>query len=210
MTKMIETLKRNPVIPVMVIEELEDAIPMAEALVKGGLDVLEITLRTEVALDAIRAIKSAIPDAIVGSGTVIDQKTLQSSLDAGCDFMVSPGMTPGLLKEIISDGLNVLPGVSTASEAMTLLEAGFDCLKFFPAESSGGVPLLKSLSGPLPQITFCPTGGVSLSNFNQYLALSNVACVGGSWMLDKQSIQSKDWDNITQSCQDVYSRLENF
>ena len=206
--KMSEILTLSPVIPVMVIEDLNDAVPLAEALVEGGLKVLEITLRTSAALDAIKAIKSSVNGAIVGSGTVINQQTFQASLDAGVDFMVSPGMSANLLEAVLAENVKMLPGASTPSEAMNLLEAGFNCQKFFPAEASGGTNLLKSIDGPLPQITFCPTGGISMANAKSYLSLSNVACVGGSWMLDKQLIKDKNWHQITLLCQQICSELK--
>jgi len=197
MTQIIDILTTSPVIPVMVIDELDDAIPLAKALVSGGMNVLEITLRTPVAIEAVKAIKSAVPDVIIGTGTVIDIQSFKASQLAGVDFMVSPGITKSLMNVVISEGCNFLPGVATPSEAMNLLEAGFDCLKFFPAEAAGGFAMLKAIAGPLPQITFCPTGGISMANAANYLSLANVACVGGSWMLDKQLIKEKNWQQIT-------------
>jgi len=205
--KIDEILTLSPVIPVMVIDDLNDAVPLAEALVEGGLKVLEITLRTSAALDAIKAIKASVKGAVVGSGTVINQETFQASLDAGVDFMVSPGMSAKLLQAVLGENVKMLPGASTPSEAMSLLEAGFTHQKFFPAEASGGVNLLKSIAGPLPQITFCPTGGISMSNAKNYLKLSNVACVGGSWMLDKQLIKDKNWHQITLLCREICTEL---
>jgi 2-dehydro-3-deoxyphosphogluconate aldolase/(4S)-4-hydroxy-2-oxoglutarate aldolase len=207
--KINEILTLSPVIPVMEIEDLNDAVPLAQALVEGGLKVLEITLRTPVALDAIKAIKSSVSGAIVGSGTVINQHTFQASLNANVDFMVSPGMSSNLLEAVLAENVKMLPGVATPSEAMNLLDAGFNCLKFFPAEASGGANLLKSIAGPLPQITFCPTGGISMSNAKNYLSLPNVACVGGSWMLDKQLIKDKNWQQITLLCQQICSELKS-
>ena len=207
MTKMIEILKRSPVIPVMVIENIEDAIPLATALVAGGMEVLEITLRTAIAIEAVKRIKAAVPNAIVGTGTVIDHHTFQLSKNAGVDFMVSPGMTNNLLQEAVAEGVNLLPGAATASEAMNLLDAGFDCLKLFPAEAVGGYGLLKALSGPLPQLTFCPTGGISMNNAAKYLSLPNVVCVGGSWMLDKQLIKQKNWQQITRITRTICTEL---
>ncbi len=191
-------LTRNPVIPVMVIEKLEDAVPMASALVEGGLDVLEVTLRTEVAMAAVKEIKKSIPDAIVGTGTVTNMKQLHQSLEVGADFMVSPGVTNELIRDALAEGATLLPGAATPSEAMRLLEAGFEYQKFFPAEAAGGTAMLKALLGPLPQIRFCPTGGISESSAPDYLALKNVVCVGGSWMLDKRLIDSQDWATITR------------
>ncbi|TQV75064.1 bifunctional 4-hydroxy-2-oxoglutarate aldolase/2-dehydro-3-deoxy-phosphogluconate aldolase [Aliikangiella marina] len=198
MTEMIDILKKGPVVPVIVIDNLEDAVPLASALVEGGLEVLEVTLRTPVAIDAVKAMKAALPDAIIGTGTVTNMKTLHQSLEAGADFMVSPGATNSLLRDAVSEGALLLPGAATPSEAMHLLEEGFVCQKFFPAEAAGGVAMLKSIAGPLPQITFCPTGGISNTNAANYLALSNVACVGGTWMLDKNLIKQKDWSAITE------------
>lgn len=193
-----EILSSTQVIPVVVIEHLDDAVPLAEALVKGGLNVLEITLRTPVAIQAIEQIKSAIPTCIVGSGTVIDTKTLDASLNAGVDFMVSPGSTSELLEAAKQNNASLLPGAITPSEVMHLLSQGYDALKFFPAEAAGGVNMLKSIAGPLPQITFCPTGGINLNNSSKYLSLTNVSCVGGTWMLDKKLIASKNWSEITR------------
>jgi 2-dehydro-3-deoxyphosphogluconate aldolase / (4S)-4-hydroxy-2-oxoglutarate aldolase len=198
MTEMIDILRRGPVVPVIVIDSLEDAVPLATALLEGGLDVLEVTLRTPVAIEAVKAIKSALPHAIVGTGTVTNMTTLHASLEAGADFLVSPGTTNSLLRDALAEGANLLPGVATPSEAMRLLEEGFTCQKFFPAEAAGGVAMLKAFAGPLPQITFCPTGGINAQSAKNYLALSNVACVGGSWMLDKALIQQKNWSAITE------------
>lgn len=198
MIEMIDVLSRGPVVPVLVIEKIEDAVPLASALLEGGLEVLEVTLRTPVAIDSVKQIKKELPQAIVGTGTVTSMQTLHASIDAGADFMVSPGVTNTLLRAAVAEGVNLLPGASTPSEAMLLLEEGYTCQKFFPAEAAGGVPMLKSLSGPLPQITFCPTGGISLANASEYLSLSNVACVGGTWMLDKKMIQDKNWLGITE------------
>lgn len=198
MTEIIKILNRCPVIPVIVIDNIEDAIPLASALIEGGLDVLEVTLRTPVAIEAVSQIKAAFPDSFVGTGTVTNLETLEASIKVGADFMVSPGATPSLIRAAKSAGVKLLPGAATPSEAMSLLEEGFTCQKFFPAEAAGGVKMLKSIGGPLPQITFCPTGGISINNAANYLALPNVACVGGTWMLDKQLIKDKDWAAITQ------------
>jgi len=203
--KMKEILKKSKVIPVVVIKQLEDAVPLATALVEGGLKVLEVTLRTEVAIDAIKLIKQALPDVLVGSGTVIDPTTLELSIGAGVDFMVSPGSTRELLTAVSQSDIPLLPGATTPSEIMNLLDQGFDTMKFFPAEASGGAKMLKSIAGPLPQATFCPTGGINPSNAKAYLALNNVACIGGSWMLNKQLIADKNWTEISrlseQACQ---------
>ncbi len=193
-----DIMQKTQVIPVVVINQIEDAVPLAKALVDGGLEVLEITLRTPIAIEAIKQIKQALPNAIVGSGTVINPSTLNDSLNAGVDFIVSPGITAELLSEVQKTSAPFLPGASTPSEVMTLLAQGFNAMKFFPAEAAGGINMLKSIGGPLPQVTFCPTGGINLSNASDYLALNNVACVGGTWMLDKKLIEQKNWSEITR------------
>jgi len=186
-----------PVMPVMVVERLEDAVPLARALYEGGLKVLEITLRTPVALDAVKAMCKDLPgDAVIGVGTVVTPEDLQRAVDAGAQFLVSPGTTPELIEAARKSSVPLLPGVATPTEAMHLYAQGFKHLKFFPAEAAGGVPMLKSIGGPLPQITFCPTGGVSLENAPNYLALPNVACVGGTWMAPKKLIASQSWTEI--------------
>lgn len=186
----------SPVIPVMVINKVEHAVPLANALVEGGLKVLEITLRTPVALEAIRKIKAEVPNAIVGAGTIINLDTLNQAIDAGSEFLVSPGATNRLINQAINTGVPILPGVATPGEVMKLMEKGITAMKFFPAEAAGGVPMLKSIGGPLPQITFCPTGGINPENAKQYLTLNNVACVGGSWMAPASLVDDEDWDEI--------------
>ncbi|UZJ45035.1 bifunctional 4-hydroxy-2-oxoglutarate aldolase/2-dehydro-3-deoxy-phosphogluconate aldolase [Marinimicrobium sp. C6131] len=186
-----------PVIPVMVVERLEDAVPLAQALYNGGLKVLEITLRTPVALDAIRAMVDALPgDAVIGAGTIVTPDDLKKAVDAGSTFLVSPGTTPELIEAAKASDVPLLPGIATPSEAMNLLAHGFTHMKFFPAESAGGVSMVKSIGGPLPQITFCPTGGINLAKAPEYLSLPNVACVGGTWMAPKELIAEKRWDEI--------------
>lgn len=191
-------LQAAPVVPVVVINDLEDAVPLATALFNGGLRALEITLRTPVAVEAIKQIKQALPDAYVGTGTVIDKATFNASIEAGADFMVSPGVNDELLALASETDVPFLPGAATPSEVMQLAAKGFKFLKFFPAEAAGGVPMLKSIFGPLPQVKFCPTGGVSLASAPNYLALPNVVCVGGTWMLDKELIANKDWQAIEE------------
>ena len=193
-----EVMTTSPVMPVMVINHLESAVPLAKALVEGGLKVLEITLRTPVALDAIRAIKAEVPGAIVGAGTIINVATLHHAIDAGAQFIVSPGVTENLLDAALETSVPLLPGVITPSEVMRLLDKGIQAMKFFPAEAAGGIPMLKSIAGPLPQVTFCPTGGVNPKNAPEYLALSNVACVGGSWMAPAELVDAGDWAEITR------------
>ncbi|MFY8349623.1 bifunctional 4-hydroxy-2-oxoglutarate aldolase/2-dehydro-3-deoxy-phosphogluconate aldolase [Pseudoalteromonas sp. SSM20] len=191
-------LQAAPVVPVVVINDLEDAVPLATALYNGGLRALEITLRTPVAVEAIKQIKQALPEAFVGTGTVIDKATFNASIEAGADFMVSPGVNDELLALASETDVPFLPGAATPSEVMQLAAKGFKFLKFFPAEAAGGVPMLKSIFGPLPQVKFCPTGGVSLASAPNYLALPNVVCVGGTWMLDKELIANKDWQAIEE------------
>ncbi|MGB0861007.1 MAG: bifunctional 4-hydroxy-2-oxoglutarate aldolase/2-dehydro-3-deoxy-phosphogluconate aldolase [Pseudoalteromonas spongiae] len=191
-------LQAAPVVPVVVINNLEDAVPLAKALYNGGLRALEITLRTPVAVEAIKQIKQALPEAYVGTGTVIDKATFNASTEAGADFMVSPGVNDELLALASETDVPFLPGAATPSEVMQLAAKGFGFLKFFPAEAAGGVPMLKSIFGPLPHVKFCPTGGVSLASAPNYLALPNVVCVGGTWMLDKELIANKDWQAIEE------------
>ncbi|BFM11178.1 bifunctional 4-hydroxy-2-oxoglutarate aldolase/2-dehydro-3-deoxy-phosphogluconate aldolase [Simiduia litorea] len=185
-----------PVVPVMVIEKIEHAVPLARALVAGGLPVLEITLRTDCALEAIKQIKAEVEGAIVGAGTVNTPADVERAVAAGSEFLVSPGSTPALIDAAIASGVPLLPGVNSPSEVMALMERGLRYLKFFPAEAAGGVPMLKSISGPLPQVKFCPTGGVSLINLNDYLGLPNVVCVGGSWMAPVELMRAGDWAGI--------------
>lgn len=189
-------LKLAPVVPVMVIENVKDAVPLARALVRGGLPVLEITLRTESALDSIRAIVGEVEGAIIGSGTVLTAQQLRDSRKAGCTFAVSPGSTGKLLGAAEDEDIALLPGGVTASECMALLEWGYTIQKFFPAELAGGAPYLASLASPLPQIKFCPTGGITPALAPNYLRLSNVITVGGSWMIPKALIAAGDWVGI--------------
>ncbi|MEM8773031.1 MAG: bifunctional 4-hydroxy-2-oxoglutarate aldolase/2-dehydro-3-deoxy-phosphogluconate aldolase [Pseudomonadota bacterium] len=191
-----DILEAASVIPVLEAPSLDIVAPLAKALAAGGLRVVELTLRTECAVDAIGVMKDAAPDLIVGMGTVCNEHDVGRSLDGGAEFLVSPGAGPKLLDAISKSGAPALPGVATASEAMTAAEAGFRTMKFFPAEPAGGAPYLKSLYGPLPDIVFCPTGGISAEKAPDYLALPNVACVGGSWIATKQMIADGDWDAI--------------
>ena len=200
-----EIMTTSPVIPVMVINKLEQAVPLANALVEGGLKVLEITLRTPVALDAIKAIKAGVPGAIVGAGTVINIETLRQSIDAGSEFLVSPGVTHSLIDAALDSGIPILPGVISPSEVMSLLEKNITEMKFFPAEAAGGIPMLKSIGGPLPQVIFCPTGGINPGNAADYLALKNVACVGGSWMAPADLVDTENWEAITRLAQEAAS-----
>lgn len=184
-----------PIVPVLVVDDVAQAHPLAEALVAGGLPALEVTLRTPAALDAIRAM-AKVPGGVVGAGTLVTPEDVRAAKEAGAQFGVSPGATDALIAACETEGLPLLPGAATASEAMALLEKGYDMLKFFPAEASGGAPALKAIGAPLPQISFCPTGGVSPSNARDYLSLSNVICAGGSWVAPKQMVESGDWAGI--------------
>lgn len=185
-----------PVVPVLVIDDHAHAAPLARALIAGGLPALEVTLRTPCALDAIRAM-AEVEGGRVGAGTLLTAADVKAAKRAGATFGVSPGATPALLDACAEYELPLLPGAVTASEAMALLERGYDVLKFFPAEQSGGAAFLKSLGGPLPQISFCPTGGISLQNAPDYLGLANVLCVGGSWVAPKSALESGAWGDIT-------------
>jgi 2-dehydro-3-deoxyphosphogluconate aldolase/(4S)-4-hydroxy-2-oxoglutarate aldolase len=208
MPNSIETIMQtSPVIPVIVIDQLADAVPMAKALVAGGLRVLEVTLRTQHGLQAISDIKKAVPDAIVGAGTVITAEDVSNCVNAGAEFLVSPGATPALLDAAAAHGVPLLPGINTPSEAMALLARGIHHMKFFPAEAAGGIPMLKSIAGPLPQVKFCPTGGINIQNAADYLALNDVLCIGGSWMLDKASLENKDWSGIQKQAAEITQTL---
>lgn len=190
-----EIMRTAPVIPVLVVDRLEDAVPMAEALVAGGLRVLEVTLRTPVALDAIRAMRE-VDGAIVGAGTVVDQEQLQAAIDAGAQFIVSPGLTEALGRAAIRAQVPFLPGVATAGDIMRGLELGLEHFKFFPAEANGGIPALKALAGPFGGLKFCPTGGIRHETAADWLALEQVLCVGGSWLVpqgevDREAIRAR-------------------
>ena len=185
-----------PVVPVLTIDRLEDAVPLARALVKGGLRVLEITLRTDVALEAMAAIAAEVPEAVVGAGTVLDARQLDRIMQKGARFAVSPGCTPALAQAATAAGLPFLPGVQTVSEAMALSEQGFRLLKFFPADTAGGVGWLKAVAAPLAGMRFCPTGGIGAETAPSYLALANVACVGGSWVAPRDALAAGDWARV--------------
>ncbi|MGQ0484315.1 MAG: bifunctional 4-hydroxy-2-oxoglutarate aldolase/2-dehydro-3-deoxy-phosphogluconate aldolase [Hyphomicrobiales bacterium] len=186
-------LKAGPVIPVLVIENVADAVPLATALVRGGLRVIEITLRTKAALECIRAIIAGVEGAIVGAGTVLDGKKLKETEHLGCAFAVSPGATRHLLDAAEDVIVPLLPGSATATESMSLMERGYRFQKFFPAEPAGGTAYLASLASPLPQISFCPTGGITPETAPEYLKLANVIAIGGSWMAPRKLVEAKDW-----------------
>ncbi|MDE1997383.1 MAG: bifunctional 4-hydroxy-2-oxoglutarate aldolase/2-dehydro-3-deoxy-phosphogluconate aldolase [Burkholderiales bacterium] len=192
------TLDISPVIPVLVIDKTEDALPIAQALLAGGLRVLEITLRTANALDVIREISINLPEAVVAAGTVTTPKQWHAAAMAGAQFVVSPGLTPHLAHEAAQAPVPLLPGVATASELMTAMDSGFECFKFFPAQQAGGTALLKALHGPFPDAMFCPTGGITIDSAPQYLSLPNVACVGGSWLAPAHLVREQNWDALRQ------------
>lgn len=192
------TVAAVPVIPVIVIDDLTQAVPLARALVEGGLTVLEVTLRTPVALAAVSAIAAAVPGAIVGVGSVIDAKQFASSASAGATFAVSPGVTSELIEAALAGSLPWLPAAQTVSEVLRLRAHGYDFLKFFPAESSGGLNFLRSLAGPVADVSFCPTGGIDALKAPNYLQLPNVRCVGGSWMCAPALVQAGDWAEVTR------------
>jgi 2-dehydro-3-deoxyphosphogluconate aldolase / (4S)-4-hydroxy-2-oxoglutarate aldolase len=192
----LDVCRLAPVVPVLVIDDLAHAEPLAKALVAGGLPALEVTLRTPCALDAIRAM-SQVPGGVVGAGTLLTRADVKAAKEAGATFGVSPGSTEALLDACAEFELPLLPGAVTASEVMRLLEKGYTVQKFFPAEQSGGAAFLKSIGSPIPQVRFCPTGGISLKNARDYLSLKNILCVGGSWVAPKEAMASGDWAAIT-------------
>ncbi|RUO62233.1 bifunctional 4-hydroxy-2-oxoglutarate aldolase/2-dehydro-3-deoxy-phosphogluconate aldolase [Pseudidiomarina insulisalsae] len=193
-----DLFKLTPVIPVMVIERLEDALPMGEALLAAGIPMLEVTLRTPVALAAIERLRERLPQAIVGAGTVTNEKELIAAKAAGAQFAISPGITTQLLEAGRRSDVPLIPGVATVSELMLAKEMGYTHLKFFPAEAAGGTAMLKSMAGPFAEIRFCPTGGIGPDNFRDYLALPNVMCVGGSWILPKAAVEAGDWAKVQE------------
>lgn len=201
MPDMLDVMRTSPVIPVIAIDDINHAVPLAKALVAGGIRVLEVTLRTVHGLPAIRAIAEQVPGAVVGVGTLTQPEEFAAARDAGATFGVSPGLTRALIDAAISSGLPLLPGVMTPSEVMSAREAGFRQLKLFPAVPAGGVGMLNAIAGPLGDVTFCPTGGISEATAAQFLALKNVACVGGSWLTPKDAMQKGDWDHITRLAQ---------
>jgi 2-dehydro-3-deoxyphosphogluconate aldolase/(4S)-4-hydroxy-2-oxoglutarate aldolase len=201
-------LRSARVIPVLTIERVEDAVPLARALVAGGVRVLEITLRTEAAIDAAKAIIAEVADAIVGIGTVLNSEDLARTEALGARFAVSPGATPELLDAAAASDLPFMPGIATASELMQALARGFDLVKFFPAEQSGGLSALRALAGPFPHARFCPTGGIGESNAAAWLAEPNVVVVGGSWLCPAADIRSGNWSGITAICDRTMKMLE--
>ena len=199
--KLADILRAGPIVPVITLERVEDAVPLARALVAGGLRLLEITLRTPAAADSAAAIIQEVPEAIVGIGTVLTPKDLERAQALGARYALSPGATPALLEAAAGSELPFIPGIATASELMGALEHGFQMVKFFPAVSSGGIPALKALAGPFPQARFCPTGGIDEKNARDWLALPNVVAVGGSWVCQTSDIRAQSWDEITAKAQ---------
>ena len=187
-----------PVVPVVVVEELAHAVPLARALAHGGVPVIELTLRTDVALEAVRAIAAAVPEMVVGAGTILSPSQADEARDAGARFLVSPGATPRLLSGMADTGLPFLAGTSTVSEVLAVLETGVREMKFFPAEASGGAAYLRSVGGPVPQARFCPTGGITPESAPRYLALPNVGCVGGTWLTPPDVVRAHDWAEVTR------------
>jgi len=206
--KLAAFFRQATVIPVLTIERLEDAVPLARALVAGGVRVLEVTLRTAVAVEAAKAIIAEVPDAIVGIGTILNADDLARAKALGAQFGISPGATPDLLKAAAADNLPFAPGIATASELMAALAAGFDLVKFFPAEQAGGIKALRALAGPFPNAKFCPTGGIGEANAASWLAEPNVLCVGGSWLCPAADIRSGNWAGITAMCDRAMKSLK--
>ncbi|EMD23876.1 MULTISPECIES: bifunctional 4-hydroxy-2-oxoglutarate aldolase/2-dehydro-3-deoxy-phosphogluconate aldolase [Amycolatopsis] len=196
MTTGADLLGLSPVMPVVVLDDAADAVPTARALLAGGIGVIELTLRTPAALASIERIAAEVPEIVIGAGTVTAPEHAKQAADAGAKFLVTPGCTDSVLDAAFDTGLPFLPGASTVSEAMRLAERGLTALKFFPAEASGGVAYLKSIGGPLPGLRFCPTGGITVKTAPDYLALSNVGCIGGSWLTPKDALAAKDFGKI--------------
>ncbi len=198
--KIIEVLQISPIVPVVVIENIKDAVPLAQSLVEGGIHIIEVTLRSSCALEAIELIAKNVPKMRVGAGTILNPTQLEQAQNRGAEFLISPGLTIKLLEYAKKKDMPLIPGVSSSSEVMQALELGYSALKFFPAEYCGGVKLLNAFNGPFKGVKFCPTGGISADNMHSYLNLENVLCVGGSWLTPKNLIQNKEWDKITEIC----------
>ncbi|MGT0072176.1 bifunctional 4-hydroxy-2-oxoglutarate aldolase/2-dehydro-3-deoxy-phosphogluconate aldolase [Helicobacter pylori] len=198
--KIIEILQISPIVPVVVIEDIKDAVPLAQSLVEGGIHIIEVTLRSSCALEAIELIAKNVPKMCVGVGTILNPTQLEQAQNRGAEFLISPGLTIKLLEYAKKKDMPLIPGVSSSSEVMQALELSYNALKFFPAEYCGGVKLLNAFNGPFKGVKFCPTGGISADNMRSYLNLENVLCVGGSWLTPKNLIQNKEWDKITEIC----------
>ncbi|WRF54648.1 bifunctional 4-hydroxy-2-oxoglutarate aldolase/2-dehydro-3-deoxy-phosphogluconate aldolase [Helicobacter pylori] len=198
--RIIEVLQISPIVPVVVVENIKDAVPLAQSLVEGGIQIIEVTLRSSCALEAIELIAKNVPKMRVGVGTILNPTQLEQAQNRGAEFLISPGFTIKLLEYAKKKDMPLIPGVSNSSEVMQALELGYNALKFFPAEYCGGVKLLNAFNGPFKGVKFCPTGGISADNMHSYLNLENVLCVGGSWLTPKNLIQNKEWDKITEIC----------
>ncbi|MFB1284335.1 bifunctional 4-hydroxy-2-oxoglutarate aldolase/2-dehydro-3-deoxy-phosphogluconate aldolase [Helicobacter pylori] len=198
--KIIEVLQISPIVPVVVIENIKDAVPLAQSLIEGGIPIIEVTLRSSCALEAIELIAKNVPKMRVGAGTILNLTQLEQAQNRGAEFLISPGLTITLLEHAKKKNMPLIPGVSSSSEVMQALEWGYNALKFFPAEYCGGIKLLNAFNGPFKGVKFCPTGGISTDNMRSYLNLENVLCVGGSWLTPKNLIQNKEWDKITEIC----------
>ncbi len=198
--KTIEVLQISHIVPVVVIENIKDAVPLAQSLIEGGIHIIEVTLRSSCALEAIELIAKNVPKMRVGAGTILNPTQLEQAQNRGAEFLISPGLTIKLLEYAKKKDMPLIPGVSSSSEVMQALELGYSALKFFPAEYCGGVKLLNAFNGPFKGVKFCPTGGISADNMHSYLNLENVLCVGGSWLTPKNLIQNKEWDKITEIC----------
>ncbi len=198
--KIIEILQISPIVPVVVIEDIKDAVPLAQSLIEGGIPIIEVTLRSSCALEAIELIAKNVPKMHVGAGTILNLTQLEQAQNRGAEFLISPGLTITLLEHAKKKDIPLIPGVSSSSEVMQALEWGYNALKFFPAEYCGGVKLLNAFNGPFKGVKFCPTGGISADNMRSYLNLENVLCVGGSWLTPKDLIQNKEWGKITEIC----------
>ncbi|WP_367696970.1 bifunctional 4-hydroxy-2-oxoglutarate aldolase/2-dehydro-3-deoxy-phosphogluconate aldolase [Helicobacter pylori] len=198
--KIMEILQISPIVPVVVIENIKDAVPLAQSLIEGGIPIIEVTLRSSCALEAIELIAKNVPKMRVGAGTILNPTQLEQAQNRGAEFLISPGLTIKLLEHAKKKDMPLIPGVSSSSEVMQALELGYSALKFFPAEYCGGVKLLNAFNGPFKGVKFCPTGGISADNMRSYLNLENVLCVGGSWLTPKDLIQNKEWDKITEIC----------
>ncbi|GAA6892698.1 bifunctional 4-hydroxy-2-oxoglutarate aldolase/2-dehydro-3-deoxy-phosphogluconate aldolase [Helicobacter pylori] len=198
--KIIEILQISPIVPVVVIEDIKDAVPLAQSLIEGGIHIIEVTLRSSCTLEAIELIAKNVPKMHVGAGTILNPTQLEQAQNRGAEFLISPGLTIKLLEHAKKKDMPLIPGVSSSSEVMQALELGYSALKFFPAEYCGGVKLLNAFNGPFKGVKFCPTGGISADNMHSYLNLENVLCVGGSWLTPKNLIQNKEWDKITEIC----------
>ncbi|WQZ77854.1 bifunctional 4-hydroxy-2-oxoglutarate aldolase/2-dehydro-3-deoxy-phosphogluconate aldolase [Helicobacter pylori] len=205
--KIIEVLQISPIVPVVVIENIKDAVPLAQSLIEGGIPIIEVTLRSSCALEAIELIAKNVPKMRVGAGTILNLTQLEQAQNRGAEFLISPGLTIKLLEHAKKKDIPLIPGVSSSSEVMQALELGYNALKFFPAEYCGGVKLLNAFNGPFKGVKFCPTGGISADNMRSYLALENVVCVGGSWLTPKNLIQNKEWDKITEICKRALANI---